>query len=124
MVLGEVVHDRLHLRGEFGGLALELSLLDSHAAVVDPLGHGVLLGFADDVEDEGEIEGVMVTLVLELAGVLAYLGEGFLGEDLGFGFEGFDAGFARLDELLEDGCLDEGVGGVEVDVVGSDDGCG
>ena len=94
MVLGEVVHDRLHLRGEFGGLALVLSLLDSHAAVVDTLGHGVLLGFADDVEDEGEIEGVMVTLVLELAGVLAYLGEGFLCEDLGFGVELLDACFA------------------------------
>lgn len=94
MVLGEVVHDRLHLRGEFGGLALVLSFLGSHAAVLDALGHGVLLGFADDVEDEGEIEGVMVTLVLELAGALAKFGESFLCEDLGFGFEVLDACFA------------------------------
>ena len=94
MVLGEVVHDRLHLRGEFGGLALELSLLGSHAAVVDTLGHGVLLGFADDVEDEGEIKGVVVTCVLELPRVQPHLGEGLFGKDLSFGFEGFDACFA------------------------------
>ena len=87
MVLGEVVHYGFHLRGEFGGLALVLSLLDSHAAVLHSLGHGVLLGFADDVKDKGEIKGVVVTCVLELAGVLANLGEGFFGEDLGFGFE-------------------------------------
>ena len=94
MVSREVVHDGLHLRGEFGGLALVLSLLGSHAAVLDALGHGVLLGFADQVKDKREIEGVVVTLVLELAGGHAEVGEGFLGEDLGFGVELLDAGFA------------------------------
>ena len=94
MVLREVVEDGFHLPSEFGRLALVLSLLFGLATVLHSLRHGVLLRFADDVKDESEIEGVVMAVVLELAGVQPYLGEGFLCEGFGSGFEVLDAGFA------------------------------
>ena len=94
MLVREVVHDGLHIAGQFGGSPLEFGLFSELLAVLNSILSGILLGFADDVEDEGEIKGVVVTLVLELAGVQPRLGEGFFGEDLRFGFEVVDAGFA------------------------------
>ena len=121
---GEGVTDGFESFGDGRGLRFEHLLLGDLLAISNAFLHRVFLRFADEVIGYVQLAFESVAEVLEAAGVDTEGVEVLLGEGFGFGLEFVNAGIARLDELTEGAGLDEGVGAVEVDVVGSDEGCG